>query len=153
MHHGVRIKGYRDPGGGNAFHRYITDRFLPDKAIDLIDESIKAASLRMQLDSLPTEIDEIERRILQWKSKRQALLRESDAHSKERLKQLEGGTGWAARRVRGAQGALAGGEGRGRQDPRDQRADRTIEGRRAAPGAFGRPSSRCRNPLRKAGDS
>src|SRR4029077_14921942 len=68
-------------------NRYITDRFLPDKAIDLIDEA--AAALRMQLDSLPVEIDEIERRVMQLEIERQALLKETDAHSRERLAQLE----------------------------------------------------------------
>ena len=86
-HHGVRIKDAAILAAATLSHRYITDRFLPDKAIDLIDES--GASLRMQLDSLPVEIDEIERRILQLEIERQALLRESDAHSKERLKQLD----------------------------------------------------------------
>ena len=87
MHHGVRIKDAAILAAATLSHRYITDRFLPDKAIDLIDES--GASLRMQLDSLPVEIDEIERRIMQLEIERQALLRESDAHSKERLKQLD----------------------------------------------------------------
>ena len=59
--------------------RYITDRFLPDKAIDLVDEA--AAGLRMEIDSLPAEIDEIERRIVQLEIERQALRKESDAHS------------------------------------------------------------------------
>jgi ATP-dependent Clp protease ATP-binding subunit ClpB len=88
LHHGVRIKDAAIIAAATLSHRYITDRFLPDKAIDLIDES--AASLRMQMDSLPIEIDEIERRILHLEIERQALLHESDAHSKERLKQLEG---------------------------------------------------------------
>ncbi len=88
LHHGVRIKDGAILAAATLSHRYITDRFLPDKAIDLIDES--AASLRMQMDSLPIEIDEVERRILHLEIERQALLRESDAHSKERLKQLEG---------------------------------------------------------------
>src|SRR6202451_4398329 len=87
LHHGVRIKDAAILAAATMSHRYITDRFLPDKAIDLIDES--GASLRMQLDSLPVEIDEIERRIMQLEIERQALLRESDAHSKERLKQLD----------------------------------------------------------------
>jgi len=87
LHHGVRIKDAAILAAATLSHRYITDRFLPDKAIDLIDEA--AASLRMQIDSLPVEIDEIERRILQLEIERQALLKESDAHSRERLKQIE----------------------------------------------------------------
>src|ERR1700721_826258 len=67
--------------------RYITDRFLPDKAIDLIDEA--AAGLRMETDSLPTEIDEIERRIMQLEIEKQALRKESDQHSRDRLKQID----------------------------------------------------------------
>ena len=87
LHHGVRIQDAAIVAAATLSNRYITDRFLPDKAIDLVDES--AASLRMQMDSLPVEIDEIERRILQLEIERQALLRESDAHSRERLKGLE----------------------------------------------------------------
>ena len=87
VHHGVRIKDAAILAAATLSHRYISDRFLPDKAIDLIDEA--AASLRMQIDSLPTEIDEIERRILQLEIERQALLKESDAHSVERRKQIE----------------------------------------------------------------
>ena len=87
IHHGVRIKDAAILAAATLSHRYITDRFLPDKAIDLIDES--AASLRMQIDSLPVEIDEIERRILQLEIERQALLKESDAHSRKRLEQIE----------------------------------------------------------------
>jgi ATP-dependent Clp protease ATP-binding subunit ClpB len=87
VHHGVRIKDAAIIAAATLSHRYISDRFLPDKAIDLIDES--AASLRMQIDSLPTEIDEIERRILQLEIERQALLKETDPHSKERRAQIE----------------------------------------------------------------
>ncbi|MGB8494765.1 MAG: ATP-dependent chaperone ClpB [Candidatus Acidiferrum sp.] len=87
VHHGVRIKDAAILAAATLSHRYISDRFLPDKAIDLIDEA--AASLRMQIDSLPTEIDEIERRILQLEIERQALLNETDAHSVERRKQIE----------------------------------------------------------------
>src|SRR5215471_18997400 len=86
-HHGVRIKDAAILAAATLSHRYISDRFLPDKAIDLIDEA--AASLRMQIDSLPVEIDEIERRILQLEIERQALLKETDAHSKERRDQIE----------------------------------------------------------------
>jgi ATP-dependent Clp protease ATP-binding subunit ClpB len=87
VHHGVRIKDAAIIAAATLSHRYISDRFLPDKAIDLIDEA--AASLRMQIDSLPTEIDEIERRILQLEIERQALRKETDAHSVERRKQIE----------------------------------------------------------------
>ena len=87
VHHGVRIKDAAIIAAATLSHRYISDRFLPDKAIDLIDEA--AASLRMQIDSLPVEIDEIERRIMQLEIERQSLLKEKDAHSKERRKQIE----------------------------------------------------------------
>jgi ATP-dependent Clp protease ATP-binding subunit ClpB len=87
VHHGVRIKDAAIIAAATLSHRYISDRFLPDKAIDLIDEA--AASLRMQIDSLPVEIDEIERRIMQLEIERQALLKEKDAHSKERRVQIE----------------------------------------------------------------
>ena len=87
VHHGVRIKDAAIIAAATLSHRYISDRFLPDKAIDLVDEA--AASLRMQIDSLPLEIDEIERRIMQLEIERQALLKESDAHSKERRAQIE----------------------------------------------------------------
>src|ERR1043166_3128228 len=87
VHHGVRIKDAAIIAAATLSPRYISDRFLPDKAIDLIDEA--AASLRMQIDSLPTEIDEIERRIMQLEIERQALLKESDPHSKERRAQIE----------------------------------------------------------------
>jgi ATP-dependent Clp protease ATP-binding subunit ClpB len=87
VHHGVRIKDAAILAAATLSNRYISDRFLPDKAIDLIDEA--AASLRMQIDSLPVEIDEIERRIMQLEIERQALLKETDAHSKERRKQIE----------------------------------------------------------------
>jgi ATP-dependent Clp protease ATP-binding subunit ClpB len=87
VHHGVRIKDAAILAAATLSHRYISDRFLPDKAIDLIDEA--AASLRMQIDSLPVEIDEIERRIMQLEIERQSLLKEKDSHSKERRKQIE----------------------------------------------------------------
>ncbi|HEY8715663.1 MAG TPA: ATP-dependent chaperone ClpB [Candidatus Acidoferrum sp.] len=87
VHHGVRIKDAAIIAAATLSNRYISDRFLPDKAIDLVDEA--AASLRMQIDSLPVEIDEIERRIMQLEIERQALLKEKDAHSKERRTQIE----------------------------------------------------------------
>jgi ATP-dependent Clp protease ATP-binding subunit ClpB len=87
VHHGVRIKDAAIVSAAILSNRYISDRFLPDKAIDLIDEA--AAGLRMEIDSLPTEIDEMERRVMQLEIERQALQKETDAHSRERLKQIE----------------------------------------------------------------
>src|SRR5580658_4193544 len=87
VHHGVRIKDAAILAAATLSHRYISDRFLPDKAIDLIDEA--AAGLRMEIDSLPSEIDEIERRIMQLEIEKQALRKESDQHSRERLGQID----------------------------------------------------------------
>ncbi|HEU4343477.1 MAG TPA: ATP-dependent chaperone ClpB [Candidatus Binatia bacterium] len=87
VHHGVRITDGAIIGAATLSHRYISDRFLPDKAIDLIDEA--ASRLRIEIDSMPVEIDEIERKILQLEIEKQALKREEDKASKERLAQLE----------------------------------------------------------------
>ncbi|MGA2905463.1 MAG: AAA family ATPase, partial [Candidatus Korobacteraceae bacterium] len=87
VHHGVRIKDSAIVAAATLSHRYITDRFLPDKAIDLIDEA--AASLRIQIDSMPTEIDQLERRATQFEIERQALKREDDPNSRERLAVVE----------------------------------------------------------------
>ncbi len=87
VHHGVRIKDSAIVAAAALSHRYISDRFLPDKAIDLIDEA--AASLRIQIDSMPTEIDQLERRITQLEIERQALKKEDDRNSKERLANVE----------------------------------------------------------------
>jgi ATP-dependent Clp protease ATP-binding subunit ClpB len=83
VHHGVRIKDSAIVAAATLSHRYISDRFLPDKAIDLIDEA--AASLRIQIDSMPTEIDQLERRATQLEIEKQALKKESDPNSRERL--------------------------------------------------------------------
>ncbi|MCX7965626.1 MAG: ATP-dependent chaperone ClpB [Syntrophorhabdaceae bacterium] len=87
LHHGVRIKDSALIAAATLSHRYITDRFLPDKAIDLVDEA--ASKLRMEIDSVPTEIDEIERKIIQVQIEIEALKKEKDEASKERLKRLE----------------------------------------------------------------
>ena len=84
--HGIRITDSALIAAATLSNRYITDRFLPDKAIDLIDEA--ASRLRIEIDSLPTEIDEIERRIIQLQIEKQALLMEHDPHARERLKKL-----------------------------------------------------------------
>jgi ATP-dependent Clp protease ATP-binding subunit ClpB len=83
VHHGVRIKDSAIVAAATLSHRYISDRFLPDKAIDLIDEA--AASLRIQIDSMPTEIDQLERRATQLEIEKQALKKEDDLNSRERL--------------------------------------------------------------------
>src|SRR5438094_985506 len=87
VHHGVRITDGALVAAAVLSHRYITDRFLPDKAIDLVDEA--ASRLKIELDSMPTEIDVIEREIMQHEMERQALKKEKDPASKERLKKLE----------------------------------------------------------------
>jgi ATP-dependent Clp protease ATP-binding subunit ClpB len=87
LHHGVRITDSALVAAATLSHRYITDRFLPDKAIDLIDEA--AARLRMEVDSKPEEIDELDRRIVQLKIEREALKKEHDPASQDRLQKLE----------------------------------------------------------------
>jgi ATP-dependent Clp protease ATP-binding subunit ClpB len=87
VHHGVRIKDSAIVAAATLSHRYITDRFLPDKAIDLIDEC--ASKLRIEIDSMPQEIDEVQRKITQAEIERQALKKESDRASAERLARLE----------------------------------------------------------------
>ena len=87
VHHGVRIKDSAIVSAAVLSHRYISDRFLPDKAIDLIDEA--AASLRIEIDSMPTEIDQLQRRATNLEIERQALRKEKDANSKERLGAVE----------------------------------------------------------------
>src|SRR5918996_616307 len=87
VHHGVRITDGAIVAAATLSHRYITDRFLPDKAIDLIDEA--AARLRMQIDSKPEELDELDRRIIQLKIEREALQKETDPGSRDRLQRLE----------------------------------------------------------------
>ncbi|MBI4313741.1 MAG: AAA family ATPase, partial [Candidatus Omnitrophica bacterium] len=87
VHHGVRITDSALVAAATLSHRYISDRFLPDKAIDLVDEA--GSRLRMEIDSMPVELDEVERRIRQLEIERQALLKEADPVSRERLKKLE----------------------------------------------------------------
>src|SRR3989454_8774970 len=87
VHHGVRIQDAALVAAATLSNRYISDRFLPDKAIDLVDEA--ASRLKIELESMPTEIDVIEREIMQHEMERQALKKEKDPASKERLKKLE----------------------------------------------------------------
>ena len=87
IHHGVKFKDAALVAAAVLSHRYISDRFLPDKAIDLMDEA--ASKLRMEIDSLPVELDEVQRRTMQLEIEREALRKEKDAASKERLARLE----------------------------------------------------------------
>jgi ATP-dependent Clp protease ATP-binding subunit ClpB len=87
LHHGVRITDSALVAAATLSNRYITDRFLPDKAIDLVDEA--ASRLKMEVDSKPEEIDEIDRRLIQFKIEREALKKEDDAASRDRLQKLE----------------------------------------------------------------
>jgi len=87
VHHGVRIQDSAVIAAATLSHRYISDRFLPDKAIDLIDEA--ASRLKMEIDSKPAELDEVDRRVMQLEIEREALKKERDKASKERLKNLE----------------------------------------------------------------
>ncbi len=87
IHHGVKIKDSALVSAAILSHRYIADRFLPDKAIDLIDEA--ASRLRMEIDSMPTELDEVERRIRQLEIEREAVRKEKDPASRERIAKIE----------------------------------------------------------------
>ena len=115
VHHGVRIQDSALVSAAVLSNRYITNRFLPDKAIDLVDEA--ASRLRIEIDSLPTEIDVVERRILQLEIEQVALQKETDSQSVERLQ----GAGGRARRAEGPVGpharALGGREAGHRRDP------------------------------------
>jgi ATP-dependent Clp protease ATP-binding subunit ClpB len=87
VHHGVRIQDSALVAAAQLSHRYITDRFLPDKAIDLVDEA--ASRIKMELDSKPTELDQLDRQILQLEIERTSIAKEKDSASKERLKRLD----------------------------------------------------------------
>jgi ATP-dependent Clp protease ATP-binding subunit ClpB len=87
IHHGVRLKDSALVAAAVLSHRYISDRFLPDKAIDLVDEA--ASRLRMEIDSMPMELETVERRIMQLEIEREALKKETDRASQERLQKLE----------------------------------------------------------------
>ena len=108
IHHGVQFKDSALVAAAVLSNRYITDRFLPDKAIDLMDEA--AARLRMEIDSMPAELDEVERRIMQLEIEREALRKEKDKASQERLQKLEKELADLKEQKIAARGALAAGE-------------------------------------------
>jgi ATP-dependent Clp protease ATP-binding subunit ClpB len=142
-HHGVRIKTARS-SRRDAVHRYIADRFLPDKAIDLIDEA--ASPLRIENDSLPTELDELRRRIMQLEIEREALKKEKDGASVQgALERDRARAGGAAGERRGAERAVGGEKaeldgGQGAQGAARREADRARAG-----AARGRPRAAARS--------
>ena len=109
LHHGVKFKDAALVAAAVLSNRYISDRFLPDKAIDLVDEA--ASKLRMEIDSMPAELDELERRIMQLEIEREALRKEKDKASKERLAKLEKELADLKEERGRARVALAAGEG------------------------------------------
>ena len=132
LHHGVRITDSAIVAAATLSNRYITDRFLPDKAIDLMDEA--AARLRMQVDSKPEELDELDRRIMQLQIEREALKKENDAASKDRLEKLEKELAELEEKSAAHDPPLAGGEGEARRGLQGE--GRAREGaHRAGPGA------------------
>ncbi len=124
VHHGVRIKDAAIVAAATLSNRYITDRFLPDKAIDLIDEAA-SASMRIEIDSLPQEIDVLEREILQLEIERQALARETDEKSKAAARRHRKAHRRSERKVVGDEGQVAVGKRRDRKDAHRQGAART----------------------------
>ena len=109
VHHGVRIKDSALVAAAVLSHRYITDRFLPDKAIDLVDEA--AAKLRTEIDSMPAELDEVSRRVMQLEIEREALKKETDTASRAPPREAREGAGRPARRGRRAARPVGGREG------------------------------------------
>ena len=133
VHHGVRITDGALVAAAQLSHRYIADRFLPDKAIDLVDEA--ASKLRIEIDSLPEELDTVERRIKQLEIEREAVRRENDEQSQERLAAIADGTGRTAAVAYRPPCPLAGGEGADPLHPYHEGRDRRRKGRSGAEGA------------------
>ena len=139
IHHGVDITDPAIVAAAELSHRYITDRFLPDKAIDLIDEA--AARIKMEIDSKPESMDKLDRRLIQLKIEREAVKKEKDEASKKRLGRHRGRDQAPRARVRGPRRDLEGGEGRGRRHAAHQGSDRQgqdRDGRGASARATGR---------------
>ena len=132
VHHGVHITDAAIVAAATLSNRYIADRFLPDKAIDLIDEA--ASRQRMQVDSKPEELDELDRRIMQLKIEQEALRKETDAASRDRLAKLIDRTRRSAGEVRRADRALEGREGQARRGAEAQ-GGAGERAQRARPGA------------------
>ena len=151
VHHGVRITDSALVAAATLSHRYITDRFLPDKAIDLVDEA--ASRLRMEIDSMPVELDEAERRRIQLEIEREALRKETDDASKARLAALEKELADLEEETRRAEAALGGGEDGDRRDPRHEDRARAAPGPDRAGPARDRLRDRGQAPVRDAARS
>ena len=123
LHHGVRISDAALVAAATLSNRYITDRFLPDKAIDLVDEA--ASRLRMQVDSKPEALDELDRRLMQLKIEREALKKEKDTASKDRLAKLEKEIVNLEEKANALSQALAGREGEARRRAEAARSSST----------------------------
>ena len=145
LHHGVRISDAAIVAAATLSNRYITDRFLPDKAIDLIDEA--ASRLRMEIDSKPEAIDEIDRRLIQLKIEREALKKETDKASAERLKILEGEIRQLEKQSADMTAALAGREADAGRRAEAQGAAREGQDGAGAGPAQGRSAARGRTAL------
>ena len=143
VHHGVRIQDSALVAAAVLSNRYLTNRFLPDKAIDLVDEA--ASKLRIEIDSMPTEIDVVERRILQLEIEQVALEKESDEASKARLEALHDELAALNAEVGRDEAALGGRAGGDRRDPHAQGGARAAA---HAARAGDRPQRRRRDPLR-----
>ena len=148
VHHGVRIQDAALVAAATLSHRYVANRFLPDKAIDLVDEA--ASRLRIEIDSMPTELDVVTRRIRQLEIERVALAAETDEASARAPGGPRRGAGRPGRAPRRAGRALAGREGGDRADPLGQGRVRGEAPRRRAPRAPGRPRRRGGPALRRA---
>ena len=148
VHHGVRITDSALVAAAVLSHRYIADRFLPDKAVDLVDEA--ASRLRIEIDSMPVEIDEVERKITQLEIERQALAKEKDKTALERLDALKAELTELREKTRGNEDPLAAGTGNHLFDPVLEGTNRARQGRGAKRGAGGRPGTRGRVALRYA---
>ena len=127
IHHGVKFKDSALVAAAVLSNRYIADRFLPDKAIDLIDEA--ASRLRMEIDSMPAELDEVERRVMQLEIEREALRKESDKASRDRLEKLERELADLKEERDGLEDAM----GAARRTPSSRRAEAEGRTRGAAP--------------------
>ena len=142
VHHGVRIQDSALVAAATLSERYITDRFLPDKAIDLVDEA--ASRLRLQIDSLPVELDQIERRRMQLEIERQALTREKDAASQRAPREGGEGTGRTQGAVHAAARPLGEREGGHPPHPRGQGEARNTSATRPSASSAAATSSASR---------